>query len=567
MEMPTKQLRVLLIEDCEDDAILLAHELKRAGFHLDTERVDTELALRKALSAAWDIVFCDYTMPMLNGLDALKIVRDANEEVPFIFVSGTIGEDVAVEAMRTGAQDYILKNNLKRLIPAVERELRESDNLKKRREAEKRLHFLAHYDDLTGLPNRNYFLQILATSIQEAQGFRHSIALAYIDIDQFKTANDSLGYEAGNQLLIQVAERLKSSINSMATVARLAGDEYAVLLRNISDRNQVIVAVERIREAIFQPFDVHGCKIYLGASIGVSIYPDDARNAVDLLRSADITTFRVKQEGGKHYRFYSADMEVNLEERLAMDHAMREALPEQQFVLHFQPQICLRTGEVAAVEALVRWNQGHNKMVPPDKFIPLAEETGFIAPLGEWIMRTACRQTAQWHAQGFENINIAVNLSARQFHQDNLLSIVQDSLQDSGLNAECLELEITETAIIRDSRRALSSLNQLKALGVKVALDDFGTGYSSLSHLKDFMIDTLKIDRSFIAGIPLNVNTTAITAAVIAMAEKLGIRVVAEGVETQEQYQFLKSQECGFAQGYFLKRPVPAEDVFLTKNL
>lgn len=562
MATDSKSIRALLIEDSKDDVLLLINELKRGNLQPSYSCVDTHGALHEALQNEWDIVFCDYSMPTLNGMQALAIVRQHSRDVPFIFVSGTIGEEQAVDAMRIGAQDYIMKGNLKRLVPAVRRELEDASDRKMRRQAEGRLHFLAHYDELTGLPNRNQFLLELNSAIKDATDSGQLIAVAYLDLDHFKTTNNSLGYDAGNLLLQMAAERLKDCVDSSCIIARLGADEFTILLRDAGSREEVSQVMSEIQQAMAEPFDIHGCILYIGVSIGLALCPEDAIHANTIMRNADIAKCRVKREGGKHFRFYTADMAVRLDERLELDHAMRQALPRQEFLLHYQPQVETATGLISAVEVLVRWNRDHKTMIAPCQFIPLAEETGFILPLGEWILRQACIQAQQWHSLGFP-LRIAVNVSARQFYQDDLIPMVKAVLDEYSLKPDFLEVEITESAIIQDAKRALNSLDQLQDLGVKVALDDFGTGYSSLTHLKDFKVDTLKIDRSFVMGIPFDKDAMAITAAVIAMAAKLGIRVVAEGVETREQYEFLKAEGCEFVQGYFLGRPVSAAQTSL----
>ncbi len=375
MDINEKSLRVLLVEDSEDDVLLLLNELKKASFTPSWRRVDTKGGLQDALRSEWDIIFCDYSMPTMNGIQALMIVRQNNPDIPFIFVSGTIGEEQAVEAMRTGAQDYIMKGNLRRLIPAVQRELSEASERRMRRQAEGKLHFLAHYDELTGLPNRNQFLLHLDNGLEHAKSSGQLIAVAHVDLDQFKTTNDSLGYEAGNLLLKKTAERLKKCIDSSCIIARIAADEFTILLPDMKTRDAISVVMGDIQKAMAEPFDIHGCMLYIGASIGLSLYPDDADSVNGLMRNADIATCRVKNEGGKHFRFYAADMAVRLDERLDLDYAMRQALPRQEFVLHYQPQVDIETGLISALEVLVRWDREHKTMVPPYEFIPLAEET------------------------------------------------------------------------------------------------------------------------------------------------------------------------------------------------
>lgn len=556
METQKLALRALVIEDQEDDALLLINELKRGGFQPDCTCVDTPEMLKESLIQEWDVVFCDYSMPKMNGRDALEIVRQHNREVPFLFVSGTIGEDVAVEAMRSGAQDYIMKGNMKRLVPAVQRELRDARIRREQFEAEKRLYFLSNYDTLTRLPNRVRFLERLNRCIRDARDARSLLAVIHLDIDRFKTANDSLGYKAGDILLQEAARRLALCVSVKDVVARLAADEFAILLSEPESHGSVTEIINKIMAAMEEPFDIHGCTLQFHTSMGVAFYPFDAGNGNDLLRCADIATCRAKDEGGKSYRLYTHEMAVQLEEKLALEHAMQHALKHGEFLLHYQPQVELQTGRIAALEALVRWNRPGTGVVPPGHFIPVAEETGTILPLGEWVLRKACAQARYWRELGLPPVRVAVNVSARQFLQSNLVELVGRSLEDFRLESHCLELEITESSIMQDMERALFILNKIKDMGVTVALDDFGTGYSSLSYLKHFKVDNLKIDRSFIRDIPGNKDDTTITRAIIAMAGKLGIKVIAEGVETEDQYNFLGNEGCDFVQGYYMHKPM-----------
>lgn len=552
-------LRALLIEDTEDDALLLLNELERGGYQLVHQRVDKPEELLRALEKDWDIIFSDYSMPWMNGFEALQLVRQQDVDTPLIFVSGTIGEDVAVEAMRAGAHDYIMKDNLKRLLPAVRRELRDAETRRERREAEERLLHLARHDVLTDLPNRFHLIELLDRAIADSRGPEDQVVVAYINLDRFKSINDSLGYAAGNLLLQEVARRLQLFVGEGGTVARLAADEFVLVLQGQRSREQVKAFLDDVIVALERPYVIHGYSFYLGASIGVSLYPEEGADAAGLLSNADIATSQAKDDGGSKVLFYNSEMATRLEERLVMDRSMRQALQDGHFFLVYQPVVELATGGIVGVEALVRWRRENGDTVRPDQFIPLAEETGFILPLGAWVMREACRQVQRWREANLRELRVAVNVSAWQFHQDNILERTREILAETGLHASCLAVELTESIFIRDADKTMQTLSELHRLGIKVSLDDFGTGYSSFAYLKHFKVDTLKIDRSFICGIPENPDDMAIVSAIIAMADKLGFNVVAEGVETREQYDFLREQGCGFVQGYFLGRPETAE--------
>lgn len=559
--IPKFPLRALVIEDQEDDALLLLNLLKRSGFSVTYERVDTLPELQNALSREWDIVFSDHAMPSMNGNQALTLVREHNPDVPFIFVSGTIGEDVAVNAMRTGAQDYIMKDNLARLIPAVQRELKEARVRRQKRMAEQRLRYLTHHDPLTGLPNRFHFLEYLAAAIDRRTSLDNPFAVVYVDIDRFKSVNDSLGYEAGNLLLQEIGKRLVDYIGQDGIVARMAADEFAIIYESFSATDQLCSWLQYVVDWLEKPYFIGDCSLYFSASMGVALYPEDAGEANELLGRADIATYHAKDEGGKRFVFFEADMAVHLEERLVLERNMRLGMERNEFYLNYQPQIELTSGRIIGMEALIRWNNAERGLISPASFIPLAEETGFILPMSEWVLRQACHQVQSWRAANLPAIRVAVNISARQFHEDHLLDIIQKTLDEQQLPPEYLELEITESTIIRDSIKAAKILRQIQKKGIKVALDDFGTGYSSLAYLKSFKTDYLKIDQSFIREITESENSQTIVSAIIAMAEKLSIKTIAEGVETQAQLDLLKTLGCNMVQGYFISRPTTADNV------
>lgn len=553
-------INALIIEDCDDDCLLLVNHLDQGGYHVQFRQVYTLEALRDALKDQWDIIFSDYSMPTMTGIDALIEVRRQNQEIPFIFVSGTIGEDVAVDAMRNGAQDYIMKDNLKRLLPAVSRELHDYQTRKEHREAEQRLYRMSRYDNLTSLPNRFHFMEQLNAAIEEHAVENGMLALIYIDIDRFKSINDSLGFEAGNLLLKEVSSRLDSCVEK-GVVSRLATDEFALLIPCHS-RQQVSAFLERVFASLEKSYTIYDLSLYFSASIGVSIFPDDTDNATELLGNADIATHKIKGDGGNGFLFYTPSMSVQLEERLAIEHNMRTGLENNEFFLNYQPQVELSTGRIVGTEALLRWKNSQMGLINPGDFIPLAEETGFILPLGNWVLNDACQQLREWHTSLNTPIRVAVNVSAMQFHDGNLVDRIKQLLKDYQLIPELLEIEITESAIIRDIEAAVRTLKKIQRLGIKVALDDFGTGYSSLSYLKSFKTDYLKIDQSFIREITHDNEDQAIVRAIIAMANELSIKTIAEGVETLEQYEFLRTHGCDIIQGYYISRPIDANRIY-----
>lgn len=683
-------LRVLMAEDNPDDVQLILRELHRANFEVTHKVVFTAEMLDEALGTqTWDLVLSDYSMPQFNGIEALSLVRQRNTDVPFIFVSGTLGEDMAVSAMKAGANDYVLKGNLKRLVPAINRELRDASVRREHRLAELRLkeseerfrhafdhagigmalvgidsHFmqvnpalcrmlgynqetllktnhrnilypkerkkfeiavagllsqenmtcqlevryqkkqtkgvwallnvslvcssnqvplyfifqaedisarkiaegklkhLAHHDALTGLANRSLLAESIKQAIEIAKEKTHSVAVLFLDLDRFKMINDTLGHDVGDLFLQVVAKRLYATLRTSDIVARIGGDEFVIIIPQISDDENVIDVAQKIINSFIDPFMVKDQEFFVTTSIGISLYPHDGQDSLTLLKNADVAMYLAKEQGGNSYQFCTPDMPIKIHEKMMMHNALRHALMDNEFLLHYQPKVDINTGKIFGVEALVRWQRKSGELVSPLDFIPLAEETGLIVELGEWVLRTACQQNKRWHQQGFL-ISMAVNLSPRQLREGNALETIVHILKETDLAPDFLELEITEGMIMQVVEHNSQVLNALKEMGVKISIDDFGTGYSSLSYLKRFNVDRLKIDQSFIKNLPLDADNRAITSAVIAMAKTLNIQVIAEGVETKEQLEFLREHQCDEIQGYYFSRPIDAEKMTL----
>lgn len=437
--------------------------------------------------------------------------------------------------------------------------------------AEQRMAYLANYDHLTGLPNRTLFRDRLAGAMQRAQRAEHLVGLLYLDLDRFKQVNDSLGHLLGDQLLKQVARRLQRCVRRTdsiaqpdlpeedfgATVARLGGDEFTIVLDDIRHVDEVTRIAQRIVSTLSEPFDLGGHRVFMGASIGITVYPFDDVDLDNLIRNADAAMYRAKALGRNNFQFYTDDLNANAEERLWLETELRQALERKQFELVYQPKLNLRTNLITGVEALLRWNSPRKGQVFPAEFIPLLEEIGLIVPVGAWVLRTACEQAAAWARAGLD-LTMAVNLSARQFHDVGLMQTIRSVLDETGLPASQLELEVTESLLMEDSARSQASLTCIKQMGIHISVDDFGTGYSSLAYLKRFPLDTLKIDRSFVKDLGVDQDGTAIVRAVIALARSLRLTVVAEGVETVGQLGFLREALCEQAQGYFISRPMGA---------
>jgi diguanylate cyclase (GGDEF)-like protein len=430
-----------------------------------------------------------------------------------------------------------------------------------RKQAEERVRHLAHYDELTRLPNRTMFNERLGHAIAHARRTERSLAVLFIDLDRFKNINDTLGHEAGDGVLREVADRLRSCLRESDTVGRLGGDEFVVLIEEPPQPLNASMVAQKILAALGTPFSVQAQEFHVTASIGISSYPNDGADLQTLMKNADIAMYRAKEQGKNNFQFYSAHINLHSIERLTLESSLRRALERDEFLLHYQPKLDIGSGRITGVEALVRWQQPAQGLIPPAQFIQLAEETGLIVPIGEWVLKTACAQNRAWQERGWPPVRIAVNLSPRQFAHENLVEDVARVLQQTGLDPAFLELEITEGVVMHNPEQAVILLKRLKALGIHLSIDDFGTGYSSLNYLKRFPLDTLKIDRTFIRDLPGDSDDAAITQAIIAMAHSLRLSVVAEGVETAEQLSFLRDYKCDEIQGYYFCKPQPESDI------
>jgi diguanylate cyclase (GGDEF)-like protein/PAS domain S-box-containing protein len=689
-------IRILLVEDTEADAELVLASLRSAKLDIEHTRVWSRSGLSDALGhGPWDVVLCDHSMPQFDGLSALYMVRAHDADLPFIIVSGAIGEETAVAAMRNGAQDFVMKQNLRRLGAVVVREMEEarmrrsarvaSRNLQakealldsivntaadgivvvtiggiieftnpalcrmlgcdaseldgvpienllqsnthtaafweslfcsgeaeqtppaslqtharsrdgtmipveihagrmllngarratvvvrdisERLNSQEQMWRLAHFDELSGLPNRLLFRQLLEQALIDAGRSKKPLAVLLIDLDRFKLINDTLGHDTGDEVLRQVTARLRQCLSETDIISRFGGDEFAALIRDIDDADAARAAAKRVLAAVDQPYRLNGEEYHLSASIGISTFPGDSADATALLRNAELAMYRAKDQGKNNFQFHSPQMNARSFEYVVLERFLRRAIELDEFLIHYQPQVEVGNGRLVGAEALLRWNHPGMGMMQPDKFIPLAEETGLIVPIGRIVMMRACIAAKRWQECGMPGFRVAVNLSPRQFAQSELVADVRHILEDTGLAPECLELEITESMVMENPDRAAAILHELRAVGVKLAIDDFGTGYSSLGYLKRFPVDTLKIDRSFIKDVPADADDVAITHAVIAMGHSLRLLTVAEGVETSAQAEFLATNGCDLMQGYLISRPLPMDDMdrFLTNR-
>lgn len=436
-----------------------------------------------------------------------------------------------------------------------------SQELAERKRAEETIKYMAYYDSLTGLPNRTLFNDRLSQAMRQVQRYGQKVAIVFFDLDNFKNINDTLGHTTGDLLLKAIAERLTNILRGVDTISHQGGDEFTILISGINHVQDVAKVAQKILDALSEKIRLDEHEIFITASMGISLYPSDGDSAETLVKNADIAMYAAKEQGRNSYQFYTPAMNTIIFERITLENSIRKALEKDEFIVYYQPRVDIKTGQTTGMEALVRWQHPDLGLVLPLKFIPLAEETGLIIPLGELVMWKACKQSKMWQDSGFPPLRIGVNFSARQFQQKNMIEMFTKILTNTGLKPDRLELEITESTIMRDIGHAASMLHELHDIGIKISIDDFGTGYSSLSYLKNFPIDMLKIDRSFMMGVATNHDDEAIVEAIIAMAHILKLKVIAEGVETEEQMKFLRSRNCDEAQGYLFSKPLPAEEL------
>ena len=490
---------------------------------------------------------------------------------------------ISYEVLIVGFFDALLVSLLvvSIVITSVSKISKLQQEIRSREETEKQIRFLAYYDSLTNLPNRTFFKEQLKQAIAYARRSELILAVLFVDLDDFKRINDTLGHDMGDRLLQAVSNRLLKSLRdsdyiarleeneSPDTAARLGGDEFVLLLQNLAHIHDAGKAASRILEAASRPFELNGHEVFITASIGIALYPADGEESPDLLKSADVAMYQAKAKGRNSYQYYSKSMNAKSLEYLTISSKLHKALEKGEFLLYYQPKKNILENKINSLEALLRWKPADSDLVPPSQFIPLLEETGLIIPVGEWILRTACLQNKAWQEEGYEPIVVSVNVSNRQFNQKNMIAIVTQALRDANLPPEYLELEITESMIMQDPEEAIAILHKFKDMGIQISMDDFGIGYSSLNYLRFVPLNALKIDRSFVMNLATSRSDAAIIEAIIALAHSLNLKVIAEGVETEEQLTFLKSHGCDETQGFLLSRPLPVEEIskFLTKKI
>ena len=681
-------LKMLMVEDMPADAEMTLRELARSGMEFVVRRVETEAELRReCVEFEPDIVVSDFALPKFDGLSALRVVRELRPDLPFIFLSGTIGEETAIESLRSGANDYVLKTNLARLPMAVRRALHDVDQRTRRLETEEALrlrdraveasvnpvvivsaidpnmplvyvnrafeqvtgysraeviggncrflqgedreqpeldkirraiaeqrdghavlrnyrkdgslfwnklyvtpvrdplsnrvtHFVgvqyditeikgyqeelehqANHDALTGLANRNLLKDRLKQALALAHRYKRPFSLTFIDLDNFKLINDSLGHDIGDRLLKLAAGRLAACVQEGDTVARLGGDEFVLLVAEQEQEEGVYRAMQRVMASMSQPFVIDEREFKITCSAGIASFPRDGEEADTLLRNAETAMYRAKDLGRNNFQLYSSDMNSDLGERLTLETDLWKAVVRNELVLYYQPKVELKSGRVIGMEALLRWNHPTRGMIPPEKFVPAAEASSLITEIGSWVIHEACANNKEWQDANLRALPIAVNISARQLHDNDLVETIRTALQTTNLRPEHLEIELTESAVMMHPDDAINTMARLRGMDVRIALDDFGTGYSSLSHLKRLPVTGLKIDQSFVRDLAFDPDDAAIVRAIVAVAHELMLGVTAEGVENAEQAAFLRTHGCNEAQGYYFARPVPASEM------
>lgn len=581
-EYTQKKAKILVCDD-DQNVRLLTRQCLEAEDMVVVEAYDGPNSIKVFQEERPDLVFLDVEMPGMTGLEVCETIRQLpqGESIPIMIVTGSDDRESIDEGFEAGATQYKTKPvNWSLLGRDVQYMLRASKAFNALKRQEDRLRYLAYYDPLTNLPNRRSFNEQLNRILKRSQRRQSNAALLFIDLDHFKRINDSIGHARGDHLLVEIAKRLSlelredDAVNYLSEgdtneadleqinpeIARLGGDEFTVVLSDVPDINHIEGVAKRLLDSLSQPIQLHSHNPVVTPSIGIAVFPQDGHNPETLVRNADTAMYVAKAEGRACFRFYDEDMNAQAVEHLKMEEELRDALRKQELELRYQPQIDYRTGEVVSMEALVRWKHPVRGMVPPSEFIPVAERTGQIIELGEWVMEEVARNCIHWDSIGMNDFRVCVNISPLQFNQSNLPKWISDFLDKSGLPAERLELELTESAIMNDAETNIEKLRELKAIGVDLAVDDFGTGYSSLSYLKRFPIDTLKIDQSFVADLD-SPDGAAIVDAILALAKTLNLRVIAEGIETEHQLGYLVQKGCDLLQGFYFARPIYPEEV------
>jgi diguanylate cyclase (GGDEF)-like protein len=576
--------KILVIEDEEFVRENILELLDVEGFEIAGAE-NGQIGIDLAKEMIPDLILCDVMMPGLDGYGVLMALRqDAiTASIPFIFLTAKAAKTDFRQGMELGADDYLTKPFTRaELLGAISTRLKKQSAIEERyhtelQQTKEQVNYLIHHDSLTNLPNRlslrEQFKQVQAKDSSDEK----LVAVLSLGLDRFHQVNDHLGHTVGDLLLKAVGDRITACVGSNAIVARLNTDQFAIILAfdkqetcpTTQYKKQAGNIAYTILKSLSQTFNLAGQELFITASIGIALYPRDGTEIEQLIERANTAMTQARQQGGDQYEFYSAAFNIGSSERLILQSSLRHALERDELRVYYQPQVNLKTGQIVGTEALLRWQHPERGLVSPDKFIPIAEETGLIVPIGEWVLHTACKQTKLWQEAGFTDLRIAVNLSSRQFSQIDLRHQLVRILMETGLDPRHIELELTESMLVQNTEVAIRRLNALKSLGVEIAIDDFGTGYSSLSYLQQFPFNILKIDRCFIRNITENPNNAAITKAIIEMAKSLNLKLIAEGVETEAELSFVCQHQCDGMQGFLFSRPLPAhefEQLLITKK-
>jgi len=563
--MDDKIVKILFVETDSGDLYYvreLLSEYDATGFQVESV-TRLQSAVDYLQDHVCDVVLLDLNLPDSIGLDTFTTFHKQFPKIPIVVLTGNDDDKLGLEAVQSGAQDYIVKNGMDvhLLIKSIRYAVERHRLLEELRRAKSHEQHRAYHDMLTGLPNRLLFHDRLHQAVSQAKRTGNQLGLLFLDLDGFKLINDSLGHDVGDLLLQAVAKRLQLVVREGDTVARIGGDEFVILLINIYNDEDAAKVARKIITVMADPFVINEHELAASVSIGISLYPNDSDDIDALLKNADKAMYRAKNKGENNFHFFLPAKDPDMVKRLKLENDLRVAIEHDELALHYQPQVDLKTRKITGVEALVRWQHPDFGMLPPSQFIPLAEETGLIVPLGEWVLWRGCQQCKQWQRVGIPTVRMSVNLSTRQFMVMRLKETVKQSIDRARISPNQLVLEITETGAMQNIEHTVKTLKGLRELGTRIAMDDFGTGYASLNYLKRFPLDILKIDHSFVNGLHTNHGDWAIVSAVVAMARRLNLKVLAEGVEQEEQLMYLRALKCDEFQGFLISKAVPAHEI------
>ncbi len=584
-----KKGRILVVDDTPANLRLLVNMLSEHGYTVHPA-IGGKSALRFLQSTLPDLILLDILMPGMDGYQLCGLLKkdERTREIPVIFISSADREIDKMKAFASGGIDYIVRplqmeevlarirthlslRNLQkhledlvqeRTAALVESNIRLRQEITERTQAEERVRYMAHYDALTDLPNRSLLQDRIKQAIAHAHRNGAQAAVLFLDLDYFKHINDSLGHHVGDCLLKMVAVRLQQCVREGDSVARLGGDEFVLCLSSLSGSNDAGLVAQKALDALVKPFTCEGHQLHVNCSIGISLYPNDGDDVETLMRTADTAMYHAKEQGRNNFQFFTPELNKFAQQRLVLASRLRQALAGNELALYYQPQVDMESGEIFSAEALLRWRQPGKRPISCADFIAIAEDSGLIQPIGEWALREACRQLRQWHDTGYPALRIAVNLSPRQFSHSDIQSVVEQVLDETGVSPGSLDLEITENILLQRSDDNIATLKHLSNMGIQLSIDDFGTGYSNLAYLQLFPVHALKIDRSFVSGIGCDNNDTALVNAIIAMAKSLHLKILAEGVETPQQIDFLVAHGCLAGQGFYYSEAVSADAFF-----